>query len=113
MVTTEFGKMEVKPNEICIIQVNICCKQITLDCCSVIKVVSTGQCLPRFGNAHFVFEEGRSKLVKRKKLALNPCRMPEFKIQTQSSINISWASVSLSTSLLFSPTGTRAAIQIT
>ena len=69
MVTTEFGKMEVKPNEICIIQVNICCKQITLDCCSVIKVVSTGQCLPRFGNAHFVFEEGRSKLVKRKKLA--------------------------------------------
>ena len=35
MVTTEFGKMEVKPNEICIIQVNICYKQITLDCYSV------------------------------------------------------------------------------
>ena len=26
MVTTEFGKMEVKPNEICIIQVSSCYK---------------------------------------------------------------------------------------
>ena len=30
MITTEFGKMEVKPNEICIIQVNICYKQVVI-----------------------------------------------------------------------------------